>query len=273
MTALGGPDKVSMDFIARTRLFVAPGVTDQDRVRRFLIERYFENGAALFGRHTPEEMQDFRDVAGVDWSDEETYAVIQYFVQRVRNYAHLETLAEAGFDEARIPAADHHTPITCIGHCGQIINIVEVGECVKIFSGTNWKEAWGKDIGVPPFDVLCSCRMEGIFEGERITDSFPKKHYAGRSEWDRLNHVYSILEKNRVAGMSESKFSEFYEFAVRVSAELGNNPHPQAALERAIGESLVERNRNAEAIHHLERAISLRPNVGCKKLLKDLTRN
>lgn len=162
MIKLGGPDKVSIDFIARTRLFVAPGIADQDRVRRFLVERYFENGAALFGRHTPEEMQDFRGVAGVDWSDEETYLVIQYFVQRVRNYAHLESLSSAGFDEASIVSNGDGC-----GRDSERINVARTIDRLRSeleLSPEEYEQRiFGRYNGIPPFNLECRCRIDGGF--------------------------------------------------------------------------------------------------------------
>lgn len=162
MIKLGGADKTSIDFIARTRLFVAPGIADQDRVRRFLVERYFENGAALFGRHTPEEMQDFRDVAGVNWSDEETHLVIQYFVQRVRHYAHLESLAAAGFDEASV--------VSNGDGCGREGERINIGQMIRRLHAeidlpaTEYAQnIYGRRSTLPPFVANCTCRLSGYF--------------------------------------------------------------------------------------------------------------
>lgn len=57
---------------------------------------------------------------------------------------------------------------------------------------------------------------------------------------------------------------------VKASDMLPNNPYPRANLERQIGEILLAKGRDEEAIKHLDKAMSINPKVGVKKLLYKL---
>lgn len=182
---LGGKDNVSIQFLSgwSNGLFIAPGM-GQD-VAAFLVERYFENGAALFGRESSDEMQDFRNAAVVDWNDEETYRVIQYYVQRVRNYGHIESLYQAGFEQARV--VSHSWPEKYVHHFqnGETVTAYEVArtchqekdcnllDIFSIYHRLQWikglsfddyeRKVYGRDLGFPPFNIECACSLEGYF--------------------------------------------------------------------------------------------------------------
>lgn len=164
---LGGPDYGSIKFFKNwpRGFYVSPLVDNFDfNLQRFLLERYFENGAALFGRESPEEMQDIRDWAKPyldETSDREVYLIAQYFVQRIRNYTHLASL-----DEARITWA--WTP-GCGNHKSRMVNVQLAASKLRVFRELSLQEygeeVWGHDHGVPPFTVECVCRMEGVIDG------------------------------------------------------------------------------------------------------------
>ncbi|MGE0367211.1 MAG: hypothetical protein AB7Q00_15905, partial [Phycisphaerales bacterium] len=63
---LGGPDRTSIKFIGDLDHFYFSkfGNNTSKPLRRFFVERYFEDGAALFGRESSDELADFRDAAG-----------------------------------------------------------------------------------------------------------------------------------------------------------------------------------------------------------------
>ena len=128
--------------------------------------------------------------------------------------------------------------------------------------------AYGMDFGFPPFDLNCACDLEGIITGVNFDIAEPKRRIVTRTKWDRLNHIHYILSKGSPSEMSEGKFNDLMELMLRVSGELSENPDPRSKLERRIAEVLIERNRNMEAIGHLEKALSLKPKVGVKKLLE-----
>lgn len=76
-----------------------------DRAFSFINSEYLENGAALFGRETPQSLQDFRDAMGTalnDVTDEETYAIIQFAVQRIRSIRKICSLKLARYKYARV---------------------------------------------------------------------------------------------------------------------------------------------------------------------------
>ncbi|MCY7375844.1 MAG: tetratricopeptide repeat protein, partial [Pyrinomonadaceae bacterium] len=73
-----------------------------------------------------------------------------------------------------------------------------------------------------------------------------------------------------VAQMPQSEFEELLNQMLKASDMLPNNPYPRANLERQIGEILLAKGRNEEAIKHLDKAMSINPKVGVKKLLYKL---
>lgn len=280
---LGGPDRVSIAFLQNWPggMFVSHLVDNSNtRIQQFLVERYFDDGAALFGRESFGEINDFRSVCGSlhDVSDEVISAILQYFVNRVRNYSHIENIALAEITRGQVDSVDEYTPTTCLGHGGRKVNVFDAALRIRWMKTLDSVEygvlAYGVDFGFPPFDILCSCRMFGVISG---TDYEPyealSRRRVTRTKWDRLNHIDFILRKTSPSDMSEEKFSDLFELMLQVSEELVENPDPQSKLERRTGEALAARGRKEEAILHLEKALRIRPKVGVKKLLIDLKAN
>ena len=277
---LGGPDTVSIRFLQNWPggMFISPLVDNSDQsIHQFLVERFFANGSLLFG---PESsvLSDFRDICGGlldSETDQIVYAVVQYFVQRIRNFCHIESIAMAEILQARVPPADQLTPTTCIGHAGRTVNVMDASKRIRWMKTLTAEDygilAYAVDFGFPPFDILCSCSIEGIIPGVDYDVEEPKRRpIVTRTKWDRVSHINQILSKSSPAEMSEDKFSELLEFMLQVSDELSANPDPQSKLERRIGEALEARGIAGEAIAHLEKALSIRPKVGVKKLLSEL---
>jgi hypothetical protein len=97
--------------------------------------------------------------------DRKLAIVIQYFVQRMRNYAHINSLAAVENDLARIAQSNDK----CVGENGQIISVLDAARLIKSFQLLTHEQyadrVYGRDPGFPPFDLHCTYRLEGIIEG------------------------------------------------------------------------------------------------------------
>ena len=204
---LGGPDRVSIKFIGELDHFYFSkfgGNTDKS-LRKFFIEKYFENGAALFGRESSDELAAFRTAAGekfANLTDRGTHTIVHTAVQRVRNWAHIGTLHQAKIDLARIVATlDARTSDLCEQLDGKLIRVgvaqaaierlnkLDPGDfALQLYESPIAKaisrdpagtvkfflEEDGKTIsdqlvstgrGFPPFHPKCRTRLEGVIEG------------------------------------------------------------------------------------------------------------
>lgn len=209
---LGGPDRVSIRFIGRLDHFYFSKFADNTRepMRKFFVKEYFENGAALFGRETGEELAAFRRAAGERFknlTDRQTLTVVQTAVQRTRNWAHIGSLAQAEIDIARIVATldDRTTPL-CEFLDGKLVKVgvaqaaierlnqLEPAEfALQMYGSTlskgiaknpvdtlkKYLEDDGKTLndeittagrGFPPFHPNCRTRLEGVIEGVEDED-------------------------------------------------------------------------------------------------------
>lgn len=170
MISFGGPDHASQRLIGSWPggLFVAPGLkADPDIVQRFLIEQYFANGAALFGRETSEEIEMFRSVAGCDLDDDHISQIIHYYVCRIRNYAYLTAMASAEFRYAR--TVNLTAAARCEPHADRVVDVLDAVGQLKWFQVLEPVEyerlVYGRDFGFPPYGVDCLCRMEAVIPG------------------------------------------------------------------------------------------------------------
>lgn len=177
MVRFGGPDNASIAAAAsfENGLFISPFVEANRELQQFLIERYFTDGAALFGRESSEELNDFRRAAGLpaEFPEARSYEIVQYFVQRARNYAHIESLFEAEIEEARVCVEDQDP--RCRVYEGKSIIVDACKRNLDWFRSLSQEqylnEVFGKDWGFPPFHTLCRCRLEGVIEGVDYSDS------------------------------------------------------------------------------------------------------
>ncbi len=204
---LGGPDRTSIKFIGELDHFYFSRYGDNTSkpLRRFFVERYFEDGAALFGRESSDELQDFRDAAGEklkNLTDRQTRTIVQTAVQRIRNWAHIGTLAQAEIDLARIVATlDSRTSDICEALDGKLVRVGVAQKAIERlnqlppgeFAKELYESAIGKAIskepvatiekfieedgktisdklvemgrGFPPYHPNCRTRLEGVIEG------------------------------------------------------------------------------------------------------------
>lgn len=203
----GGPDRVSIKFVGDLDHFYFSKFANNTSqpLRRFFVERYFEDGAALFGRESSYELEQFRNVAGdrfKNLTDRQTLTIVQTAVQRIRNWAHIGTLAEAEIEIARLVATlDARTTDLCEELDGKLLRVGVAQKAIERLNqlppGEFAKELYESDIGkaiskdpvntirkfleedgktisddlvsmgrgFPPFHPNCRTRMEGVIEG------------------------------------------------------------------------------------------------------------
>jgi phage gp29-like protein len=107
--SFGGPDFRAINFMSKMdNFYISKWVQNPDAsaaAQSFLKERYMENGAGLFGRQNPENLQAFRDLFGQKLAELEDYQVgriINTSVTRVQNNAALAQMYEGGVAEIEI---------------------------------------------------------------------------------------------------------------------------------------------------------------------------
>ncbi|HUF02802.1 MAG TPA: hypothetical protein VMM38_01360 [Aridibacter sp.] len=204
---LGGPDRRSIQFIGELDHFYFSKFADNTSkpLRKFFVERYFEDGAALFGRESSEELEDFRRVMGERFknlTDRQTKTIVQTAVQRIRNWGHIGSLSQTGTKKARVVATlDSRTTELCRELDGKIIRVavaqdaierlnrLEPGEFAKEMYESGIGKAISKDPvntirkfleddgktisdklvatgrGFPPFHPNCRTRLEALIRG------------------------------------------------------------------------------------------------------------
>lgn len=204
---LGGPDRKSIKFIGDLDHFYFSkfATNTSEPLRNFFVERYFADGAALFGRESSEELDDFRKMGGEklkNLTDRQINTITRTATQRVRNWAHIGSLQQAQIELARIVATlDARTTEICKELNGKIIRVgvahttiqrlnqLQPGEfALELYESNIGKaisrepvatvkkflESDGKTIsdklvetgrGFPPYHANCRTRMEGIIDG------------------------------------------------------------------------------------------------------------
>lgn len=202
----GAPDRRSIEFFDEVdRWYFSKFMRNDDAakpLRNFLREEYLDKGAALFGRETPESLDDFRKAAGGkldNLTDPQIKRIVHGSVQRIRNWAHVGSLHQGGFELARyIAILDARTTPICRKINGKLIRVgtahqrigeltqLEPGEfALQMYESTAAREyqkdpvAWiekrltnnivdddalKQNIGLPPLHIACRTRLEGVFE-------------------------------------------------------------------------------------------------------------
>lgn len=203
----GGPDKRSIKFLGDLDHFYFSKFADNTRepLRNFFQEQYFEQGVALFGRESPESIDDFRKAAGTklkNLTDRQVKTIAQTAVQRVRNWAHIGSLDQAEIELARVVAVlDERTTEICRGLNGKLIRVgvaqATIERLNKLMPGDFTKELYDSEIGkaiskepaktieafleedgktisdtiiktgrgFPPYHPNCRTRLEGVIAG------------------------------------------------------------------------------------------------------------
>lgn len=203
---LGGADTKSIRFIGELDHFYFSKFANNtsEPLRKFFVEQYLENGAALFGRESTEELEAFRQAAGdklKNLTDRQTKTIVQTAVQRVRNWAHIGSLSQAKIRYARYAATlDARTTEICRGIDGKKIKVgvaqsaierlnqLEPGDFAVELYESNAAKAFRKDpvgwleteidedgfvsdemtangLAIPPLHPNCRTRLEGLIKG------------------------------------------------------------------------------------------------------------
>jgi hypothetical protein len=174
-------------------------------MRKFFVDAYIKDGAALFGRETTDELAAFRKASGDKFknlTNRQTLTVIQTAVARTRNWAHVGSLSQAGIELAKLVATlDSRTTPLCEFLDGKIfrvgiaqdtiqrLNRLDPSEFALELYGSNLNKKIQKNPidtlkqyvendGVtlnddltragrsfPPFHPNCRTRIEGVIEG------------------------------------------------------------------------------------------------------------
>lgn len=134
--SFGAPDRRAIRFFDDLDHFYFSKYVDNSRaeIKNFLKQEYLEKGAALFGRETPESLDDFRKAAAGkldNINDRGVKLIVQNGVQRIRNYAHINSLRQARIKVATIVAIlDQRTSHICRTLDGKKIRIGVAAETV-----------------------------------------------------------------------------------------------------------------------------------------------
>ncbi|MBD0370320.1 MAG: hypothetical protein ICV60_05755 [Pyrinomonadaceae bacterium] len=203
----GAPDTRAIRFFDSVDRFYFSTFLDNSKkeIGEFIKEEYLEKGAALFGRGTREELDDFRKAVGGKLdkiNDFQVETIIQSSVQRTRNYAHINSLRQAKIELAKIVAIldNRCTTNICPTLNGKLIRVGVAAEAIdrltELEPGDYAKELYKSDLGrafasdpvgyvedriseegvlnddliaegrgFPPLHPRCRCRLEGVVEG------------------------------------------------------------------------------------------------------------
>lgn len=194
----GGPDTRAVNFFKRLDNFYFSGFVDNKRPEfsKFLREEYLEKGAALFGRETGDSIDDFRKAAGGKLDHINDYAVrtiITSSVQRVRNYAHINSLRQGRYRYAQVVAIiDKKTSPICHHLNGKYLRVgvaaATVDRLTKLEPGDYALELYKSELGKayssdPVKYVEDRVGDDGVIEDSLVAEGrgFPPYHPNCRS--------------------------------------------------------------------------------------------
>lgn len=203
----GGPDTRAVDFFGRLDNFYFSGYLDnsEKQIKQLLRDEYLEKGAALFGRGSADSIADFRNVVSGRLSkinDAAVDNIIVSSVQRIRNYAHINSLRQAKLELARIVATrDEKTSDICKALDGKrlrvgvaattvdrLVDLEPAKFAAEMYHSAAAREyasdpaAYVKDRvtdgvvdddlvaegrGFPPYHPRCRTRIEGVVPGSK----------------------------------------------------------------------------------------------------------
>lgn len=152
----GGPDLRAIEFLSKLDSFyVSSFIKNSDAeaaVRQFLKERYLEQGAGLFGRGTPKEIQDFKDLMAqklVDLGSWQIERIADTSVQRIRSWATVAQYHEAGITRMQVYEPTMECAF-CVSMNGKVISVATAYETLMRQSAMTAEEYEADLRSVPP---------------------------------------------------------------------------------------------------------------------------
>jgi phage gp29-like protein len=128
-TAFGGADSRAVGFLSSVdSMFYAKGLDSPDAqaaVTKFLEEQYLKGGQGLFGRGDPKVTEEFQNLLSQQLGDTSTYhaqRIADTSVQRIRNFAHISKVADAGLAQIEIYEPTEQCPF-CMAMNGRVIDV------------------------------------------------------------------------------------------------------------------------------------------------------
>jgi len=171
-------DRRTVQFMRRfDRLYLSKYIFNEpteNQVLDFLKSQWLEKGEGLFGRTSREALDTFKSLAVdrlVPLSDYEAQRIIDTSVARMRNWAHVGQLNEAGFKEAMIYNPAPQAEI-CIYMTGTRIKVAVAQEAVEKLSALS-PEEYAKGLAPITSEVI---RSIGVTEATRQGIGFPPFH-------------------------------------------------------------------------------------------------
>lgn len=125
----GGADEQAIQFLDELDNFHFSKFADNTskNLRQFFRREFFENGAAIFGPGNVEQNERLRQALGeraATLTNHQLETIAATAVQRTRNWAHIETMHEAGFEWAEVVAIlDSRTSGICQALDGKLFNV------------------------------------------------------------------------------------------------------------------------------------------------------
>lgn len=189
----GGPDTRSIRFFNEVDRWYLSSFIDNRRqdVHDFIRKEYLERGAALFGRETGEAINDFRELVGgrlANLNDYGVRTIITSSVQRIRNYAHINSLRQARYKYGKIVAIlDRKTSEVCRYLDGKYIRVkvaaAAVDRLTKLDPGDYALELYKSELGKayasdPVNYVKDRIGSDGVIEDSLVAEGrgFPPYH-------------------------------------------------------------------------------------------------
>jgi phage gp29-like protein len=141
LVGFGGPDVRATNFLSKLdNFYVSKWIQNPDAVsavKEFLSERYLQDGAGLFGRQNPENIQAFRDLFEQKLADLEDWQVgriIDTSVTRIQNWAAVDQYHEAGITEIEVYEPTQECEF-CRDMNGRVISVETAYKTMQYQSG------------------------------------------------------------------------------------------------------------------------------------------
>lgn len=177
----GGPDTRAVNFFNEVDRWYLSSFIDNRRqdIHDFLRKEYLEKGAALFGRETGEAIDDFRKAVGgrlTNLNDYGVRTIITSSVQRIRNYAHINSLRQARYKYAKIIAIlDRKTSPVCRFLDGKFIKVgvaaSTIDRLTKLDPGDYALELYKSELGKAYASDPVNYVKDRIAENDVVADS------------------------------------------------------------------------------------------------------